>query len=200
VYVVLEHPLAVVSAKLRVGAHLLLVALGDALRFIKENAHIPPAVIAASHDHPYLVGFGLLGVCEPMLLVAAAVSACIALYTGIIVFVALVLFVIGFTTAGVRGGTSCMVSKGKRAVDIKLGSMAAHAQSGYGSVPSGSYFSRAQRAGALGPGLRRTGWELPPVPTMPTLGHPLLTGVMWVVRLSCGAAGVYVLGLEWGLW
>jgi hypothetical protein len=73
------------------------------------------------------------------------------------------------------------------------GSTAARYQSTvYGPIggpPAGSTFSRMQRAGATS---RGPPFFMPSV-TLPHLGHPIPTIIMWLIRLSCGTAGVYVL-------
>lgn len=58
-----------------------------------------PGTVAT--EHPYLVGFGLLGIFEPktVLVLATLVLGLISLV------VSCVLCLIGFTTAGVRTGT-----------------------------------------------------------------------------------------------
>jgi hypothetical protein len=75
--------------------------------FIHEliGVYSPPAIIAFSHEHPYILGIGLLFVFEPTLILNLIVITLNLLLPVIMIVVILLLRCIGFGPQGPRGGT-----------------------------------------------------------------------------------------------
>jgi hypothetical protein len=73
--------------------------------WISVNAqHIAAALLAACHAHPKLIGFTLIGICEPTIVLLGLACVAYVFFLVVALVGSILMVVIGFGAAGVRGG------------------------------------------------------------------------------------------------